>query len=89
MVKSFKEYYGGSIRVGGADSVVPMADLGDEPKGQGGRDMRGVGLHASSGIKYLIYQTGKGVGKTARIVMKKLKDVQTANWIKRMGIVLT
>ena len=87
MVKSFKEYYGGSIRVGGADSVVPMADLGDgPPKGQGGRDMRGVGLHASSGIKYLIYQTGKGVGKTARIVMKNLKDIQTArDWIKKNG----
>ena len=47
-MKTFKEYFGGSIRVGGADSVVPMADLGDgPPKGQGGRDMRGVGLHAS------------------------------------------
>ena len=64
-----------------------IADLGDgPPKGQGGRDMRGVGLHASSGIKYLIYQTGKGVGKTARIVMKNLKDVQTArDWIKKNG----
>ena len=86
MVKSFKEYTGASIRIGGADSVVPMADLGDNPpKGQGGRDMRGVGLHASAGIKYLIYQTGN-VGKTARIVMKNLKDIQTArNWIKDNG----
>ena len=86
-MKTFKEYFGGSIRVGGADSVVPMVDLGDgPPKGQGGRDMRGVGLHASSGIKYLIYQTGKGVGKTKRIVMKNLKDVQTArDWIKKNG----
>ena len=86
-MKTFKEYFGGSIRIGGADSVVPMADLGDgPPKGQGGRDMRGVGLHASSGIKYLIYQTGKGVGKTKRIVMKNLKDIQTArDWIKKNG----
>ena len=86
MVKSFKEYYGGSIRIGGADSIVPTASLGDgPPKGQGGRDMRGVGLHASAGIKYLIYQTGN-VGKTARIVMKNLKDIQTArDWIKDNG----
>ena len=86
MVKSFKEYYGGGIRVGGADSIVPTASLGDgPPKGQGGRDMRGVGLHASAGIKYLIYQTGN-VGKTARIVMKNLKDIQTArDWIKDNG----
>ena len=47
-MKTFKEYFGGSIRVGGADSVVPMADLGDgPPKGQGGKDSRGVGLHAN------------------------------------------
>ena len=26
-MKTFKEYYGGSIRVGGADSVVPMQTL--------------------------------------------------------------
>ena len=86
MVKSFKEYYGGGIRVGGADSIVPTASLGDgPPKGQGGRDMRGVGLHASAGVKYLIYQTGN-VGKTARIVMKNLKDIQTArDWIKDNG----
>ena len=86
MVKSFREYYGGGIRVGGADSIVPTASLGDgPPKGQGGRDMRGVGLHASAGVKYLIYQTGN-VGKTARIVMKNLKDIQTArDWIKDNG----
>tara|TARA_Y100000004_G_scaffold89340_1_gene100221 strand:+ start:3171 stop:4916 length:1746 start_codon:yes stop_codon:yes gene_type:complete len=85
-MKSFKEYYGGGIRVGGADSIVPSASLGDgPPKGQGGRDMRGVGLHASAGVKYLIYQTGN-VGKTARIVMKNLKDIQTArDWIKDNG----
>ena len=51
-MKTFKEYFGGSIRVGGADSVVPMVDLGDgPPKGQGGRDMRGVGLQATTIIK--------------------------------------
>ena len=46
--KTFNEYYGGGIRVGGADSIVPTASLGDgPPKGQGGRDMRGVGLRIS------------------------------------------
>lgn len=88
-MKTFKEYLGvgGGYRIGGADSLVPTADLGDgPPKGQGGRDMRGVGLHASAGIKYLIYQTGPGVGKTARIVMKNIKDIQTArDWIKDNG----
>ena len=87
-MKTFKEYLGvgGGYRIGGADSLVPTADLGDgPPKGQGGRDMRGVGLHASAGIKYLIYQTGN-VGKTARIVMKNLKDIQIArDWIKDNG----
>ena len=31
MVKTFNEYYGGGIRVGGADSIVPTASLGDGP----------------------------------------------------------
>ena len=61
----------------------------DPPKGQGGRDMRGVGLHASSGIKYLIYQTGN-VGKTARIVMKILKIFRLqGTGLKITDIVLT
>ena len=49
MVKSFKEHLGlGTIRVGGLDAVHPIASLGDRPpKGQGGKDSRGVGLHAN------------------------------------------
>ena len=36
--------------------------------------------------KYLIYQRGRGVGKTARIVMKNIKDINTARkWIKDNG----
>ena len=46
-MKNFKEYLGG-IRLGNLDSMQPMADLGDRPpKGQGGRDSRGVGLNAN------------------------------------------
>jgi len=46
-MKNFKEYLGG-IRLGNLDSMQPMADLDDRPpKGQGGRDSRGVGLNAN------------------------------------------
>ena len=49
MAKSFKEYLGlSTIRVGGLDSMQPMASLGDTPpKGQGGRDSRAMGLTAN------------------------------------------
>ena len=51
--------------------------------------MRGVGLHASAGIKYLIYQTGN-VGKTARIVMKNVKIFRLQETgLKITDIVLT
>ena len=34
--------------IGGADQAHPIASLGDvPPKGQGGKDSRGVGLHAN------------------------------------------
>ena len=51
MVKGFKEYifkYLGGVRLGNpSDNVTPIASLGDlPPKGQGGKDSRGVGLHA-------------------------------------------
>ena len=53
MAKSFKEYLGlPTVRVGGLDSMQPMASLGDTPpKGQGGRDTRAVGLTASKKLK--------------------------------------
>ena len=51
MPKSFKEYiksYLGGVRLGNpSDNITPIASLGDTPpKGQGGKDSRGVGLHA-------------------------------------------
>jgi len=49
MAKSLKEYLGlSTIRVGGLDSIHPIASLGDlPPKDQGSRDSRAVGLQAS------------------------------------------
>ena len=50
MPKGFKEYiksYLGGFRLGNYDNITPIASLGDlPPKGQGGKDSRGVGLHA-------------------------------------------
>ena len=53
MVKGFKEYifkYLGGVRLGNpSDNITPIASLGDTPpKGQGGKDSRGVGLHANT-----------------------------------------
>jgi hypothetical protein len=46
-MKTFKEYMGG-YRIGYVDNITPMVSLGDTPpKGQGGKDSRGVGLHAN------------------------------------------
>jgi len=47
-MKTFKEYTGVSgIRVGGIDSVHPIASLGDKPpKGKGSRAPRAIGLTA-------------------------------------------
>jgi len=54
MPKTFKEYLGG-FRLGYFDNIEPMASLGDiPPKGQAGKDSRGVGLHAN--------YTSQGVG---------------------------
>ena len=50
MLKTLKEYisYMGGFRIGYVDNIKPMASLGDRPpKGQGGRDSRGVGLNAN------------------------------------------
>ena len=50
MLKTLKEYisYIGRFRSGSYDNLQPMASLGDRPpKGQGGKDSRGVGLHAN------------------------------------------
>ena len=83
-MKSFKSYLkeygaldpfqpmGGSSSGPGMGQYVPSADLN---------------LRASKQkIKYLIYQRGRGVGKTARIVMKNIRDINTARkWIKANG----
>ena len=51
-MKTFKEYTGVTgIRVGGLDSVHPIASLGDKPpKGKGSKSSRAVGLVA--GLEY-------------------------------------
>lgn len=50
-IKSLKEFlsYVGGVRLGNpSDNITPIASLGDTPpKGQGGKDSRGVGLQAS------------------------------------------
>ena len=66
-MKTFKEYMGG-FRVGYVDNITPMVSLGDTPpKGQGGKDSRGVGLHAN--------YTTQGVGT--------IKPMLTANTEKK------
>jgi hypothetical protein len=56
MLKSLKEYLGiSTIRVGGLDSIQPMASLSRKgtdiaPKDKGGRDSRAVGLVAGESI---------------------------------------
>ena len=49
-IKTLKEYlsYMGGFRLGYVDNITPMASLGDTPpKGQAGKDSRGVGLNAN------------------------------------------
>ena len=49
-MKSFKEFIGTTgVRIGNYTNVQPIASLGDTPpkKRPGGKNVRGVGLHAS------------------------------------------
>src|SRR5210317_2286019 len=64
-MKTLKEYLGiSTIRVGGLDSIHPIASLGDTPpKGKGSRDSRATGLVAN--------YTSQGVGT--------IKPMLTAN----------
>jgi len=68
-MKKFKEYMTGTtgVRVGGIDSVHPIASLGDKPpKGKGSRDTRATGLTASKDVKGTPlhrYMTKKGILK--------------------------
>jgi hypothetical protein len=90
-MKNFKEYLGG-IRIGNLDSMQPMADLGDRPpKGQGGRDSRGVGLNANKeydlkdkALYYKLVRQAMSVmpgSQKQKQIKKEIERVQ-----KRLGI---
>ena len=78
MAKSFKEFLGlPTVRVGGLDSMHPIADLGDTPpKGQGSRASRATGLQAN----YSSQAPG-----TMRPFLKaqKKKTVKKEKWSKK------
>jgi hypothetical protein len=67
-IKTLKEYLGlPTIRVGGLDSVHPIASLGDTPpKGKGSRDSRATGLVAN--------YTSQGVGTIKPMLTAKKED---------------
>ena len=82
MLKTFKEYmsYIGGFRIGNLDSFQPMPSLGDTPpKGQGGRDSRGVGLNSGSrGLPLKANYTGQAPG-TMRPFLTAAKKIQDKN----------
>ena len=82
MARTFKEYmsYLGGFRIGNLDSFQPMASLGDiPPKGQGGRDSRGVGLNSGSrGLPLKANYTGQAPG-TMRPFLTAAKKIQDKN----------
>ena len=82
MAKTFKEYmsYLGGFRIGNLDSFQPMPSLGDTPpKGQGGRDSRGVGLNSGSrGLPLKANYTGQAPG-TMRPFLTAAKKIQDKN----------
>ena len=67
-MKTLKEYFGiSTIRVGGLDSIHPIASLGDTPpKGKGNRDSRAIGLSAN--------YTSQGVGTIKPILTANKKE---------------
>jgi hypothetical protein len=67
-IKTLKEYLGlSTIRVGGLDSIHPIASLGDTPpKGKGSRDSRATGLVAN--------YTTQGVGTIKPMLTAKKED---------------
>ena len=83
MPKTFKEYLGG-FRLGYYDNIEPMASLGDTPpKGQAGKDSRGVGLHANyttqapGTIRPFLTATDKNpADKDSKRLQKKNKQVK-------------
>ena len=82
MAKTFKEYmsYIGGFRIGDLDSFQPMPSLGDTPpKGQGGRDSRGVGLNSGSrDLPLKANYTGQAPG-TMRPFLTAAKKIQDKN----------
>jgi hypothetical protein len=73
-MKNFKEYLGlSTIRVGGLDSIHPIASLGDTPpKGKGSRDSRATGLVAN--------YTSQSVGSIKPMITADAKNLQQKNW---------
>src|SRR5210317_72744 len=72
MPKTFKEYLGG-FRLGYFDNIEPMASLGDiPPKGQAGKDSRGVGLHAN--------YSSQAAGTIKPMLTASAKKLQQKNW---------
>ena len=71
MTKTFKEYLGiPTIRVGGLDSIHPIASLGDKPpKGKGSRDSRAMGLQANN--------QSQGLGTIKPMITADAKKLQT------------
>jgi len=74
MTRTFKEYLGiPTIRVGGLDSIHPIASLGDKPpKGKGSRDSRAMGLQASN--------QSQGLGTIKPMITADAKNLQKKNW---------
>jgi len=73
-IKTLKEYLGlPTIRVGGLDSIHPIASLGDRPpKDQGSRDSRATGLQAN--------YTSQSVGSVKPMLTADAKAKQQKNW---------
>ena len=94
MPKSFKEYiksYIGGYRLGNYDNLTPIASLGDvPPKGQGGKDSRGVGLHASASKKADELLHLKLIGKAMKTMPQSSKQKEIKKQInvvrKRLGL---
>jgi hypothetical protein len=91
MPKTFKEYLGG-VRLGNYDNIEPIASLGDlPPKGQAGKDSRGVGLHANKeydlkdkALYYKLVRQAMSVmpgSQKQKQIKKEIERVQ-----KRLGI---
>jgi hypothetical protein len=74
MAKSFKEFLGlPTVRVGGLDSMHPIADLGDTPpKGQGSRASRATGLQAN--------YSSQAPGTMRPFLTADAKKLQQKNW---------